>query len=1397
MSAIHFEATFDDSKLRAGIQRANKTVGEWAANAQKNGQAVDNTFGNLQKRFLQFASIHFAQQIGGEIIKVRGEFQQLGIAFETMLGSKAKADKLMQDAIVFAQKTPFTLTDVATNIKQLMAMGIETEKVMDTMKSLGDVAAGVSVPISRIAINYGQVAALGRLQQREIRDFAMAGIPIVEELAKQFGKTSDEINDMVAAGQIGFPAVEKAFASMAGEGGKFYNLMEKQNKSVTGQISNLQDKLQVMFNSIGKANEGLIYGGISGLSDLVENYQDVLDVLKFLVVTYGSYRAALLLAAAAQKAIIVAGNIQAWFQLARGIKTAKDAQIAFNLATKANPYGLMIAGIGALISYLLIFRDRTKDAADMTEQLTETISQIGKQQEINGLIKKYDELKDKTELTDDEQKELNSTIQELSTIFPDAISQVDKYGKAIDLVREKLVANNKELQVFLENSTKQEIFEGQKKLDELIATRDRLVKELNTGTGERSYGTGGLAGGTTKKTVDLTKSELAQNKEDLDNIIKDIDGLASKLTESQRKLLELGSITAEESLKPYKDLFKELGEYTTKQLYDTKAKLTALLSEGFGADAEAKIKQQIDSIASKLGEPTIKQQIEATTKALEDAQKKLTDLRDPENQASVTQIEEQETVIKDLVEKIETLTGVKEKETKKQLKTEEEKLKALQDLAEQEISISQNLEQSKVAIMRQGVERQRKEAELSYRQRLIQLQKQNNDYLDKLNESKGLKITDKGYITELPEDIQGSFNRQKLLAEKEYNNQVAKINKDTADSIQQIWHSATEGFISDVKAQERSVNDKYDNLIKKAKELGASQSFIGELEDKRSSELSKIMVIDWIEAFGELDKVSTDALESMRDKLKQYISQLSNDINKDELKELVKTFEDIDRAISERKPISAFSDAIIDLKYQTDKLNALKEQLKYYKEQKADLLVISRLEEQIKNTQKDKAESAEKATNGLNEIGRQGSELVSAIREYTDMLENFGVDIGDQGREIIDGVGQIMNGLESIDLTKPFSIITGTIKAAAGLGNVIASLLGGGDSELSQKTFDRYDDLMTTMDQVISKQKQLLDSMAGAEAVAKSDEAIAIINKQIDATKKLGEEWLNSGASWKSRSHGYDLRKSLRDFADEFDAIGIDLDSLGGRMEGLFSLGPDQLQMLKEEIPEAWARIDDRTREYLQTIIDSGEELEGMKDQLNETLTGLSFDSARDSLQDLLLDADSTMADLADNFEKYMKEAIVGTLIDGPLKAKMQEWYNDFAEAIGDDGILDKNEKEQLRKMYETIFQEGQSLRDMAFSAAGLDFGADAATQAGLSGAIRREMTEETAGELAGTWRRTTDDTRQIRDYTKTGINHLVAIEANTFNTVVELQKAVSKLDTLDEIAANTKPAQTSRDLGL
>lgn len=181
--------------------------------------------------------------ITGWLAKTMSDFEQMDVAFSTMVGDADKANKLVTEMLEFAKATPFEISDIGPTVKMLLAMGATAENVIDELKMLGDVAAGLGVPISRLALNFGQVRAQTKLTGREIRDFAVAGVPIVSELAKMLGVTEAAILDMTGEGKISFDMVKEAFRRMTSEGGKFYNLMIKQSKTLGGLWSNFKDAI--------------------------------------------------------------------------------------------------------------------------------------------------------------------------------------------------------------------------------------------------------------------------------------------------------------------------------------------------------------------------------------------------------------------------------------------------------------------------------------------------------------------------------------------------------------------------------------------------------------------------------------------------------------------------------------------------------------------------------------------------------------------------------------------------------------------------------------------------------------------------------------------------------------------------------------------------------------------------------------------------------------------------------------------------------------------------------------------------------------------------------------------------------------------------------------------------
>lgn len=337
-----------------------------------------------------------------QIAQTRGEFQQLEVAFATLLQSKEKADALMSQMVELAAKTPFDLQGVASGARQLLAYGFAAEDITNTLTRLGNVAAGLGLNLQDLTWLYGTTAVQGRLYTRDVMQFQSRGIDLAGELATQLGKTRAEISQMVTEGKIGFPEVQKAIESMTNEGGKFHNLMQEQSKTITGLISNLGDALDMMFNDLGKSQEGVITGVLKGTISLVENYQKVLDILIPLVSAYGAYKATLILTAAAQKIVVTAANIKAFFDLAKGITAAKDAQLLFNTAFNANPLGLALSVLTAIGIAVWKYSDGIYSAAKSQKQLNDSIAEAAssaavKQSELGRLKGKLQAAKEGTE----------------------------------------------------------------------------------------------------------------------------------------------------------------------------------------------------------------------------------------------------------------------------------------------------------------------------------------------------------------------------------------------------------------------------------------------------------------------------------------------------------------------------------------------------------------------------------------------------------------------------------------------------------------------------------------------------------------------------------------------------------------------------------------------------------------------------------------------------------------------------------------------------------------------------------------------------------------------------------------------------------------------------------------
>lgn len=424
MPSIKFDTIVETAKVVSGFRDIQNAVHQTAERVEKDGKSIDDVISNIQN------SMNIA--IGGwsigkfvnQMMQVRGQFQQTEMAFKTMLQSEEKADALMKQMIRTAAITPFGVEDVTEGAKQLLAFNVAAEDVNKTLIGLGDVAAGMGLNLKDLVMLYGTTIAKGKMDTMDLYQFLNRGIPIADEIAKVMGldvtNAIKEVQKQIKAGKVTSDIFIQAMQSMTAEGSKFGGLMEAQSKTITGQISNIKDAIEQMFNELGKSQEGVINTGLDIVSTLVENWETVGKVLMTVVAAYGAYKAAVIAMIAISKAQVAWESAKAFLSLAKSITTAKDAMALFNLVSSSNVLGLVLGAVAAGVTMFNLFGNSAEDAATKTSKFTESANEASSK--VESLVSILKTAKEGSKVYKD-------TIKELSNIY-------GNYGIAIDKIKE-------------------------------------------------------------------------------------------------------------------------------------------------------------------------------------------------------------------------------------------------------------------------------------------------------------------------------------------------------------------------------------------------------------------------------------------------------------------------------------------------------------------------------------------------------------------------------------------------------------------------------------------------------------------------------------------------------------------------------------------------------------------------------------------------------------------------------------------------------------------------------------------------------------------------------------------------------------------------------------------------
>lgn len=453
---------------------------------------MENSFRNVGAAVAGAFAVGQLKDFAVKVATVRGEFQQLEIAFSTMLGSKKQADALMAQLIDTAATTPFGMNDLANSAKQLLAYGTAAEDVNETLIRLGDIAAGLSIPINDLAFLYGSTMVQGRLYTQDLNQFLNRGIPIIGELAKQFGVAEGEVKKLVEQGKVGFPEVQKAIISLTDEGSKFGGLMAAQSKSITGQISNIEDGIEQMFNDMGKSSEGAISSLLGVAGSVVDHWRQIGIVIAGVITTFGAYKAAVLAVSVAQKIANMIAQEAAYQQRlaalqgialseAQAVAAAKTniLTIAMNglkAAILTNPIGLIVGVIGAAVTALTLFNSSVEDTTELSERFGKAAADSMAEVEFLSTALKG---------LDSSSVTYKKTLSELNTILEEYGLSKLKEGASIDEVNEKRA---QAIALIKEEGVEQQRLNGiQTANDQYKKAQEEANKDLNERLGSATY----------------------------------------------------------------------------------------------------------------------------------------------------------------------------------------------------------------------------------------------------------------------------------------------------------------------------------------------------------------------------------------------------------------------------------------------------------------------------------------------------------------------------------------------------------------------------------------------------------------------------------------------------------------------------------------------------------------------------------------------------------------------------------------------------------------------------------------------------------------------------------------------------------------------------------------------
>ena len=1350
-------------QINQAIAKHNQALTEAGVKSQQlaiRHRNLMDTAGQLSRQLALLFSVSQIEGYISKLAKVRGEFELQQRSLQAILQNKSQADQIFNKTVQLAVKSPFQIKELVTFTKQLAAYRIESDKLYDTTKRLADVSAGLGVDMGRLILAYGQVKAAAYLRGTEVRQFTEAGINMYGELQKLF-KTRDQadyttaqIVDMISKRKVTFEDVEQVFENLTSKEGIFYNMQEIQAETLQGKISNLKDSIDVMLNSIGKANEDTLKGSIDSIKVLIDNWETVAEVAKTFGVVVGS-----LLLVPKIKAITKEVSLLS-FALTKAETSLRSLGLAFKSSLPLMALGVALQLVNELWNVHSQYNKMLRESSNKyyTAQLRvgeiDEIAKNNTRDALSSLVKEMNnegfEIQIKPNISEKEAKEQFEEYRKQYTDFLEDIRKIEanyaenrKKGWLIgdDDIETDLdeyensfndfIAKGNKIQAELlrlsEESTSlgkgakeyiQELVKGKKEGEDLIDYYKRLadyLEKLQNGVlfaGKKSSIASSFLG--TRKDWEKDKEKAVKEIREIFDSVND-EVIKGNKTREQFKIL----INKGEFSKEWSDIKKQLA-YDIYNLGDIKVPLRPGVNK---EEPESDSKHKRDILAERISLiKELNKEYEKLSKVMgsdkaaktvmERYTSQLKDVKMPKNIIGDVFLPNKENTAKALQELAKIITDFRKK-----IGAQKDANVLFDEKDAEDIKKQLDITKKNIESMFNGLDLHKKlkdaglsEAEV---QQLFPGLAKTLDGLEKGMKASYEKNFPKGEYLVADTDA----NKQYLADLDKLNQQRIKEQQDTTERLVKSYKTQLseqlqldEQYYKDLE----EIRDKFQNTpdLQKRLEENATKMYNQKSANNAWKEFTSSD--SYLNLFDNIEYYSTAALQSMKDKLVKMREE-SKDLSPTELKQIMEQEEKLDKQLNQRDPWNKLIKSLKEYtklrkenaKNEKDEAKARDLQAKYEKQLRTQSKIVAEkkaayesatenidaaLEEYEveknnydllvdKKKEQDKiiagydaanralSQQAQKLQGIIQSLGKIDlgggmvesiSGITNSVSDFAHMLEDsFGVAIGEDLYEILDGVGALFGSLESFDITKP---ISSSLNVLTGLGKTIGSIFGiGNKNKKKEREIQRQIKNIESLGRAYDELKEKMEAAWSADDLrTQTKDTIANLDQQIESYENM----INSEEAKKDSDRDRidewndainELKKTRQEILDQQK---LELGGIGGESE-----------------------YKDAASSFVQAWMDAFNETEDGLKALNE-----NFDSFIENL--IVKQATMRLAQgrLKELFEKIDESVTEGSV--GGINLTKEELAN--IQALGESALKGLNE--DLLALMETLGYKGTSV---------------------------------------------------------------------------------------------------------